>query len=186
VLPNALGPTDAVVASGELTALDISDSPEIATALSDAGITHVVESPDDPEDNQTLFDTTTSGSAQIIEVVDSSSGDAVLEHVVVLGSDAITRLGLRPLAPGDHYVVFGLGNNSEVVGEVMVSAPVHSRQEEGAVVDRYARFMPVFRVEGTSVSLVTVVTLEDQDGVATVTGVSDYLRTFYDNRTLSD
>jgi prepilin-type N-terminal cleavage/methylation domain-containing protein len=189
VLPGALGPTDTVIPAAELTVLDISGSPVIAATLKAAGITQVVESPEalNPTtgENQTMFDREEPGGAPRIVAIDASPGAVVPQHVVVLGADAIARLNLDA-SGSSAYVVFGLGNNCEAVGEAMVSAPVHSREEEGAVVNRYARFMPVFRVEGTTASLVTVVTLENQEGVARVTGVNDYLRTFYNNRNQSN
>ncbi len=191
-LPNSLGP-DVIagvdVASSELAVVDVTD--ELARAISAAGIQAVVESPDIDKDKnptsdepQTIFDMT-SGQVQDRDVLESD-GTAGIDHVVVLGESARARLNLSQLAAGNYYVVFGLGNNCEAVGESMLSAPIHSRQEEGAVSDRYSRFMPVFKVEGQMVSLSTVIALENVNGVSVVTGISDYLRTFYDNRTQSN
>ncbi|MEM7473739.1 MAG: type II secretion system protein [Planctomycetota bacterium] len=187
-LANSLGPdvaTGVDVTAAELSVIDITSITGIATALRNSGIREVIESPDIDKDKdpnsaqpQTIFDDVEpDNTTREISIVPGSTP----QHIVVLGSSAISRLNLDS---AETYVVFGLGNNCEAVGEVMVSAPVHSRQEDGAVIDRYSRFMPVFEVEDSTVRLVTVVTLENEDGVAVVTGVSDYVRSFYNDRNL--
>ncbi|MEL6109996.1 MAG: type II secretion system protein [Planctomycetota bacterium] len=172
----------------------ISSNATLVSSLRNAGISQVIELPDTnkaivPGSNepQTVFrDAEPDNSTRVVDLIAGTSP----EHFVVLGADAIDRLGLDGSGTST-YVVFGLGNNCELVGETILSAPIHTRQEQGAVVDRYARFLVVFRVEGTTVSLATIATLEPDtraDGtvVATVTGVGDYLQTFYATRNSTD
>ncbi|MEO1523897.1 MAG: type II secretion system protein [Planctomycetota bacterium] len=170
----------------------ISSNATLVSSLRNAGISQVIELPDTnkavvPGSNepQTVFqDFEPDNSTRVVDLIAGTSP----QHFVVLGADAIDRLGLDA---GGTYIVFGLGNNCELVGETILSAPIHTRQEQGAVVDRYARFLVVFRVDGTTVSLATIATLEPDTRangsvVATVTGVGDYLQTFYETRNSSD
>ena len=174
---STLAPFGGTVAATELTTVAVTD--RIADALGDAGIIEVVENPADAalldEEDHTIFGLgdTAGGTERVIAVSDTPSPT----NVVVLGADAIVRLGLDPTFT---YVVLGVGNNNDGIGKSMVSAPVHFLPDGGSNEAIYSRFLAVFRIsaaEGPAI-LSSVVTVDVHHGAGEVIGLDGHIREY--------
>ena len=98
---------------------------------------------------------------------------------------------LRPNAGAkDVYVAFGIGQNSDLTGHTINTAPYHFDDDTTAqAVDKYTRFLAVYKVEGTSTDGTTSVALSGPAQFVGVVGmhsdgvinsgneVGDYLNT---------
>ena len=174
----AIVPFGGTVAATELTTAAITD--RIGDALNDAGITNVIRHPETPpaEENQTVF----TGTA---EAVDAGAATPTPANFVVLGADAITRLGLEAIGTDvEQYVVLGLGNNSAAVGRSMAASPVHYLPDGGSNEDIYSRFLMVYRIpagEG-SASIATVATVDVHDGDGEVVGLDNHITEWHHSR----
>lgn len=170
-----IAPFGGTVAATELTTTAVTG--RIADALIEAGITEVVQHPiagsEPDEETQTFF------SGTVVTVDEATPTPA---NVVVLGADAIARLGLD--AAGSQYVVLGVGNNNDGVGRSMVGAPVHFLPDGGSNEDIYSRFLAVFRIpaeEGAAI-LSNVCTVDVHDGEGEVVGLDSHITEFQHTR----
>lgn len=171
-----LVPFGGTVAATELTTAVPSD--RTVDALIDGGITTVIRHPATPADEQSQTTLPTDGSTEV--TIDDTPTPA---EVVVLGAEAIERLGLET-AGVEAYVVLGLGNNNNGVGTSMAAAPTHFLPDGGSIQDIYSRFLLVFRVpdEEGGVRLATVATVDVHDGAGEVVGIDTHIHEYHHAR----
>ena len=160
-------------------------------ALAEAGITEVIQNPVEAdlldEEDFTNFGPVGVGGSRIIALDEAGPTPG---NFVILGLDAITRLGLTPdetsagsTAEGAPfaYVALGVGNNNDGVGKSMVTAPVHFLSDGGSNEEVYARFFAIFRIPGEegAAILSNVATIDVHDGEAEVVGLGGHIREYY-------
>lgn len=111
--------------------------------------------------------------------------DGAAVNLAFLNAAGVANLGLAADPDGDgdatnDYVAVGVGESSEMIGSVMVDAPLHFPEgADGQPGDVYARWLAVYRVtddaEGKAV-LVSVATLDDGDMV----GANGHLEEYFE------
>ncbi len=180
-----LAPLGGTVAVTELTTAVTTD--RIADALEEAGIEQLIENPEvlEEEEDQTVFGAAGDAANDGSRVVDVDAGALTPANVVVLGADAIARLGLEPIGGEgpEQYVVLGVGNNNDAIGRSMIDAPIHFSADEGNQ-ENYSRLLAVFRIpagEGGAI-LASVVAPDVHDGEVEVAGVGQHIQEFYEVR----
>jgi len=93
-------------------------------------------------------------AGDVVEIAGANVADAF--DVDLLDADGVAR----------RFVAFGIGQESELVGKVMTSAPVHFAQNGTAGANAaYNRFIAVFEVENNT----------DRDGNGTPDEMTDYM-----------
>ena len=140
-------------------------------ALNDAGITNVFEL-DNSASNATFG--ATPGPAVTLAV---GNNVPIIDLTDADGVEAAENLGLQSDPTDGPYYVFGLGANCDLVGEVMVAAPVHYPEDESPVTN-YERFLIVFDLSDSdteAAKFATVATFEEGELV----GLDEHLSVFY-------
>jgi len=78
--------------------------------------------------------------------------------VATLSTAAVQRTLKPTVGAADVYVAFGIGQNSEMTGNVLSQAPTHFDDDpSNQSADRYARFLAVYQVTATAADGVTAI-----------------------------
>lgn len=149
-LPNSTGPVTTTAAGGTITVHALTAGE--AAALTTAGIDTVSNLIAD----KATIDTTTDASTTFNPYVTATPTVAVASGSVVASIDpAAIQTTLRPNALAtDVFVAFGIGQNSEMTGNVLSTAPYHFDDDQTALPsDKYVRFLAVYKVANAAGAL---------------------------------
>lgn len=129
----ALPQDGGVPLGGQLSPLDLSGDPDVATTLEEAGITEVW--PMDDASTEPTFNPY------------GAAAQPIASAVVAEVTDDTAKAGVFNAAPTDRLIVFGLGSRCSIVGAGVFEAPVafaDAESEQPAL--WYARFAVIYQV----------------------------------------
>lgn len=157
------GATGATAAGGDLIIATVTAAQ--VTALNNAGITQLFDMPNAPAGASKTFGIPFGASRTI-------TGD---QQLVTTNATAVSReFGASAVVndPTVSYVVFGVGENSSLVGSRIVEAPIHLGEANDPN-NEYSRYVAVYAVTD-AVKLVGICAIDD-DGLKGLKGhVADY------------
>ena len=147
-------------ASNTLEVLDISVG-TLREQLEAAGITN-------------LYDLDTTAENVTFEAADDEADSSAIDDYTNVASLTPAAITLLDLDPSQEYAVFGVGHKSDLVGSVMLDAPVHF-PHEGTPAQQYERMLIAveFPEEGPA-RIATVFALEDGDAAGLNAHLAEY------------